>query len=119
VAHDLAARAVSHAAPALTPLYTGTTTIETDVVMPLFHAYEKEEDVTWCLDRALAVLAVCSSQALSDAGREPAPALRPLLADVRARVAPVEGKRDLGSETELLAADIGAAVERRLDAFLR
>jgi histidine ammonia-lyase len=119
VAHDLAARAVSHAAPAITPLYTGTTTIETDVVMPLFLAYEKEEALTWCLDRVLAVLAVCSSQALSDAGREPAPALRPLLADVRARVAPVEGKRDLGSETEVLAADLGAAVERRLDAFLR
>jgi histidine ammonia-lyase len=117
VAHDLAARAVSHAAPALTPLYTGTTTIETDVVMPLFLAYEKEEACSWCLDRILAVLATCSSQALSDADREPAPALRPLLADVRAHVAPLEGKRDLGSETEALAADFGAVVEDRLDAF--
>jgi histidine ammonia-lyase len=119
VAHDLAARAVSHAAPALTPLYTGTTTIETDVVMPLFLAYEREEAATWCLDRVLAILAVCASQALSDAGREPAPALRRLLADVRARVSPVDGKRDLGSETELLAAAFCAAVEARLDAFLR
>jgi histidine ammonia-lyase len=117
VAHDLAGRAVAQAAPALTPLYTGTTTIETDVVMPLFLAYEKEEAVTWCLDRVLAILAACSSQALSDAGREPAPALRQLLADVHARVAPVEGKRDLGTETELLAADIAAVVEDRLDAF--
>jgi histidine ammonia-lyase len=117
VAHDLAARAVSHAAPALTPLYTGTTTIETDVVMPLFLAYEKEGAAAWCLDRALAILSVCSSQALSEAGREPAPALRRLLADVRARVAPIEGKRDLGSETEQLAADFGAVAEDRLDAF--
>jgi histidine ammonia-lyase len=117
VAHDLAARAVAQAVPALTPLYTGTTTIETDVVMPLFLAYEKEGAAAWCLDRVLAILAVCSSQALSDAGREPAPAVRPLLADVRARVAPVDGKRDLGSETEQLAADFCAVVEDRLDAF--
>jgi histidine ammonia-lyase len=117
VAHDLAARAVSQAAPALTPLYTGTATIETDVVMPLFLAYEKEGVAAWCLDRVLAILAACSSQALSDAGRDPAPALRQLLADVRARVAPVDGKRDLGTETELLASDFCAVAEDRLDAF--
>jgi histidine ammonia-lyase len=118
VAHDLAARAVAHAVPALTPLYTGTTTVETDVVMPLFLAYEKEGSAAWCLDRALAVLGACASQALSQAGREPAPALRPLLADLRERFPPVEGRRDLGSDVELLAAGFAAAVEDRLEAFL-
>jgi hypothetical protein len=118
VVHDLAARGIAHAVPTLTPLYTGTTTVETDVVMPLFLAYEKEGAAAWCFDRILAVLAACSSQALWDAGREPAPALQSLLAEIRLRFPPVEGKRDLGSEAEQLAADFSAAVEDRVGAFL-
>jgi histidine ammonia-lyase len=118
VAHDLAARAVAAGAPALTPLYTGTISIETDTIMPLFLAYEKEGEAAWCLDRVLAILAACASQALWIAEREPAPPLRRLLADVRERFAPVESKRDLGSEVEALATAFCDRIDERLEAFL-
>jgi histidine ammonia-lyase len=118
VAHDLAGRARDHATPALIPLFTGTQSIETDTIMPLFLAYEKEGNAAWCLDRCLAMLSVCASQALWLADREPAPALRQFLADVRERFAPVESKRDLGSEVEALAVALGAAVDDRSTAFL-
>jgi histidine ammonia-lyase len=118
VVHDLAARACAASAPALTPLYTGTLSLETDTIMPLFLAYEKEGTAAWCLDRILAALAVSASQALWIAEREPAPPLRPFLAEVRQRFSPVESKRDLGSEAENLATAFADAVEERNDAFL-
>jgi histidine ammonia-lyase len=108
VAYDLANRAREQATPALIPLYSAGD-LQTDTIMPLFAAYEKEGEAARCLDLCLAILAVSASQALWIAGREPAPPLRGFLAAVRERFAPVESKRDLGAEVEALADDLAAA----------
>jgi histidine ammonia-lyase len=107
--HDLAGRAREHAIPALIPLYSAGT-IQTDTIMPIFLAFEKEDRASRCLDLCLAILCGCSSQALYVAGREPAPALRGFLAGVRYRFPPVESPRDLGADAERLADDFAAAM---------
>ena len=114
--YDLANRAREQATPTLIPLYSAGGT-QTDTVMPLFSAFEKEDLASHYLDLCLAVLCACSSQALFVAGREPAPALRGFLAEVRDRFRPVASPRNLGDETERLADDFGAAVLGRLVAF--
>ena len=113
---DLAARAREHAVPALIPLYAAGG-LQTDTVMPIFLAFEKEGDASRCLDLCLAILCACSSQALFVAGREPAPPLRSFLAGVRRRFAPVESSRDLGTEAERLADDFGAVALGRVTDF--
>jgi histidine ammonia-lyase len=117
-AYDIASRAREHAVPALTPLYEAGD-VQTDVVMPLFLAFEKETAAARCLDRCLAILAATASQALSVAGRDPAPALRPFLADVRTRFAPISRDlpRDVGAEAQQLADDLHAAILGQVDAF--
>ena len=106
--YDLAGRAREHAVPALIPLYSAGG-VQTDTVMPILLAFEKEELASRCLDLCLAILCACSSQALFVAGREPAPALRGFLAGVRRRFPPVEGARDLGAEAQRLAEDFAEA----------
>jgi histidine ammonia-lyase len=106
--YDLAGRAREHAVPALIPLYSAGG-VQTDTVMPILLAFEKEELASRCLDLCLAILCGCSSQALFVAGREPAPALRGFLAGVRRRFPPVEGARDLGTDAQRLADDFAAA----------
>jgi hypothetical protein len=91
--------------------------LQTDVIMPIFLAFEKEEQASGCLDLCLAILCACSSQALWVAGRPPAPALGGFLADVRGRFPPVESLRDLGADAERLANDMEAAVLGRRAAF--
>ena len=101
-ANDLAARAQAAARPALIPLYGGNDG-QTDTAMPLFLAFEREGETARWLDLILAILAASASQALTVAGREPAPPLRPFLASVQQRFPPVESARDLGADVERLA----------------
>ena len=115
---DLAGRAREHAVPALIPLYAAGG-LQTDTVMPIFLAFEKEGNAARCLDLCLAILCACSSQALFVAGREPAPPLRSFLAGVRQRFAPVESSRDLGSDVQRLADDFAGAALGRISDFAR
>jgi histidine ammonia-lyase len=116
-AYDLASRAREFAIPALIPLYSAGDT-QTDTVMPIFLAFEKEDGAAHCLDVCLAVLCACASQALAVAEREPAPPLRGFLADVRERFPVVEETaRDLGADADRLAGDFAAAVLDELAAF--
>ena len=114
--YDLAGRAREHAVPALIPLYSAGG-VQTDTVMPILLAFEKEELASRCFDLCLAVLCACSSQALFVAGREPAPALRSFLAAVRRRFPPVEGPRDLGADAQRLADDFAEAAVGRVTDF--
>lgn len=101
-ANDLAARAQAAAQPALIPLYGGNDG-QTDTVMPLFRAFEREMETARWLDLVLAILAASASQALAVAKRQPAPPLGPFLTAVRERFPPVEDARDLGADVERLA----------------
>jgi histidine ammonia-lyase len=114
--YDLAGRAREHAIPALIPLYSAGS-LQTDTVMPIFLAFEKEDRASRCLDLCLAILCACSSQALYVADREPVPALRGFLAGVRRRFPPVENPRDLGSDAQRLADTFVAAILGRLADF--
>jgi histidine ammonia-lyase len=114
--YDLASRAREHASPALIPLYSAGS-VQTDTIMPVFLAFEKEDKASRCLDLCLAILCACSSQALHVDERQPAPALRGFLAAVRERFPPVESPRDLGADTERLADAFCAAVLGRLNDF--
>ncbi|HYB89260.1 MAG TPA: aromatic amino acid lyase [Streptosporangiaceae bacterium] len=62
-----------------------------DVSSPTFSAYRRQARAAECLDGALAVLAAAASQALLQAGRQPAPPLQDLLAAVRAIFPPAGG----------------------------
>jgi histidine ammonia-lyase len=106
--YDLASRAREHAIPALIPLYSAGS-LQTDTVMPIFSAFEKEGQAARSLDMCLAILCACSSQALYVADREPAPALRGFLAGVREMFPPVDSPRDLGSDAQRLADTFAAA----------
>jgi histidine ammonia-lyase len=112
--YDLAGRAREHAIPALIPLYSAGG-LQTDTVMPIFLAFEKEGHASSCLDVCLAILCACSSQAFHVADREPAPALRGFLAGVRERFPPVESPRDLGADANRLADAFAEAVLGRLN----
>jgi histidine ammonia-lyase len=105
--YDQAARAQEAARPALIPLYTPQDE-QTDIVMPLFLAWEREATAARAFDRCLAMLAASASQALHVAGREPAAPLRPLLTAVRDSFPVVASARDLGHEAEALAELFGA-----------
>jgi histidine ammonia-lyase len=111
--YDIASRAREHATPALIPLYSAGG-LQTDTVMPIFLAFEKEGSAARCLDLCLAILCACSSQAFYVADREPAPALRGFLAGVRERFPPVDSPRDLGTDAQRLADAFGEAVLERL-----
>jgi len=114
--YDLARRAAEHANPALIPLYSGSDG-QTDTIMPLFSAYEKEMKAARCYDLCLAMLAASASQALAVAGREPAPALRPILAEVRAEFPVVTDARNLGADVEHLADAFSAAILAEREGF--
>src|SRR4051812_14616783 len=70
---------------------------------PSFFAWRRQEQVGRCLDAALAIVCAIASQALSDAGREPPPALAELLGDVRLRFPVVAEPHPLGEEAGRLA----------------
>jgi histidine ammonia-lyase len=77
---------------------------QNDTGAPSFIAWERERRVADCLERALALLAAVASQTLWESRSPPSPALEPLLALVRERFPPVEGRRALGDDAGVLAA---------------
>lgn len=108
-AYEVATRAQEAARPALTPLYPGHD-IQTDTIMPLFRAWEREAEAARHTEALLAMLAASASQALAVAGREPAPPLRGFLAGVRAQFPPVTEARDLGADVQRLAEAFAAGL---------
>ena len=115
-AYEVATRAQEAARPALTPLYPGHDT-QTDTIMPLFRAWEREAEAARSFEALLAMLAASASQALDVAGRPPAPPLRTFLAEVRGQFPVVRSPRDLGADTQRLAAAFAAALLERSGAF--
>ncbi len=81
-----------------------------DVASPVFLAFAKEARAGRCLDAALAMLAVMAAQALHVTKRQPPPALRGFVADLRAIVPAVEADRLLGPELGRLAEDFSRQV---------
>lgn len=91
---------------------------QNDVASPTFLAYRKEQRAAWCLDAAVAILAVVASQALWVTDRQAPPPLAGLLEGVRSVCPPVEdlASRDLGCELERLTGVFqAAALAGRLD----
>jgi len=82
-----------------------------DVSSPTFSAYRRERRAAECLDGAMAILAIVSSQALFVTGRNPAPPLRPVLSFVRSVYPPIDGtrERDLSADGGQLQRALGAA----------
>ena len=74
-------------------------------------AYRQEQRAAWCLDAALAILAVAASQALWVTDRPAPPPLAGLLDDVRSVSPPIEelASREVGPELERLTAAFQAA----------
>ena len=92
-----------HATPATIPLGGGTG--QTDIIMPIFRAYNKARLVGHNTDICLASLAVVASQAAWIADRTPPDQLKPLLRLIRSFVPPIESTRNLGNEiTQLIQA---------------
>ena len=89
------------ARPTLLPMDDGGV-FQSDLFLPSFLAWEREEALARDLDACLAILGVVASQALWLDGRGPAPPLAPLLDSLRAAVPPVESPRDLGAEIGVL-----------------
>lgn len=108
-AQEVASRAQAAAVPALTPLYFGHDE-QTDIIFPLFRAWEKEQEAARALNLCLAMLAASASQAFALSAHPPAPALQGFLAEVR-RHFPLQdaSARDLGGDAERLAAAFEAA----------
>ncbi|QIE57517.1 aromatic amino acid lyase [Pikeienuella piscinae] len=77
---------------------------QNDVATTAAFSYAKNLRSSFCLEASLAVLAAAASQALWVTKREPAPALRPFLDEIRAHVAPVTDRRerDLGADLHAL-----------------
>ena len=83
----------------------------TDVLSPTFSAYRRERRAAECLDGALAILAIVSSQALFVTGHNPAQPLWPVLSFVRSVFPPIEGtgQRNLSTDGARLQHALGAA----------
>jgi len=75
------------AAPALLPAVAGDP--YDDIMSPTFVSYRRERRAAECLDGALTILALVSSQALYVTERTPPPGLAPLLAFVRSHFRPI------------------------------
>jgi histidine ammonia-lyase len=82
-----------------------------DVLSPAFSAYRRERRAAECLDGALAILAIVSSQALFVTGRNPAQPLWPVLSFVRSVFPPIDGtgQRNLSADGARLQHALGAA----------
>jgi histidine ammonia-lyase len=108
-ASSYAEEARAAATPALLPAVADDP--RADVSAPTFSAYGRERRAAECLDGALAILAIVSSQALFVTGREPAGPLRPLLSFVRSVFPPIDGavERDLSADGGRLQRALGAA----------
>ena len=83
---------------------------QNDVASPTVFAYQKHLKAGFCLEAAMTLLAVSASQALWASERQPAPALRPFLEEVRGFVQPIaaRGEREIGEELQLLQENFAA-----------
>ena len=90
---------------------------QTDISVPTFDAFDKEVESSKTIDTCLALLAVYASQALAAAQREPAPALRGLLAAVRERVPPVTEVTPIATQTAKVVSLFSQAVLMRRVSF--
>lgn len=97
------------ATPTLLPAAVNDT--QDDVSSPVFSAYGRERRAAECLDGALSILALVSSQALFVSDRAPAPPLAPLLSFVRSVFPPIDGQAPHNQSTEAgrLQAALGVA----------
>lgn len=77
---------------------------QNDTAPPTFIAWRAQEQAAYCLEAALAALAVVASQALDVTDRAAPPALRGLLADVRRHVPPMTHQRPVAPDMERLVA---------------
>lgn len=98
VANGYVEEARAAATPALLPAAVNDS--QDDVSSPTFSAYGRERRAAVCLDGALTILAIVSSQALFATDRSPARGVAPLLAFVRSVFAPIDaqGTRDQSAE---------------------
>ncbi|MEQ9349928.1 MAG: aromatic amino acid lyase, partial [Alphaproteobacteria bacterium] len=102
-------RARDAAQPAFIPASDGGV-LQSDIFLPAFPAYDKEETAADACLGAFACLAATASQALwADGDRAPAPPLRPALAAVRAVFPPVDTVRDQGAALARLIAALQEA----------
>ncbi|HUL06392.1 MAG TPA: aromatic amino acid lyase [Candidatus Acidoferrum sp.] len=83
---------------------------QNDTAPPTFIAWRGQEQAAYCLEAALAALAVVASQALHVTQRTAPPALRNLLADVRRHVPPVDESRAIAPDMEQLAAALRSGI---------
>lgn len=83
---------------------------QNDVGSPSFAAWDKERRAGEAAVAAPALLAAAASQVLALEDREPAPALRPLFAEIRAELPPVGQRRSLGAGLGRLADRFGSRV---------
>ena len=77
---------------------------QNDTAPPTFIAWRGQEQAAYCLEAALAALAVVAAQALHVTKRAAPPALRELLAEVQLQVPPVEESRPIALDMERLVA---------------
>lgn len=99
----------ARAAATPTPLPAAVNDTQDDVASPVFSAYRRERRAAECLDGALSILAIVSSQALFATDRQPAPPLRPVLSFVRSVFPPIDGLtiRDQSAEGARLQEALG------------
>ena len=83
---------------------------QNDVASPTFFAWQRQQRAGQSLEAGLATLSLIASQALHVTGRDAPPALRPVLAEIRKHVPPLEAMRPLGPEAERLARAFAARV---------
>lgn len=109
--HETARQAAS---ATLLPGAEGGAWGQDDVVSPIFPAWHKQETAGRALERALAVMAAVSSQALWVTDRPAPPALAARLDMIRASLPPVDdlSPRNLGHDCDRLAEAFRAEVYR-------
>jgi histidine ammonia-lyase len=83
---------------------------QNDTAPPTFIAWRAQEQAGYCLDAALAALAVIASQAFFVTGRKIPPALTSLLEEVRAVMPPMQESRPLAGDMDRLLAAFQAKV---------
>ena len=83
---------------------------QNDTAPPTFIAWRGQEQAAYCLEAALAALAVVASQAFFVTGRKMPPALEALVDDVRAVMPPMKDQRPLADDMDRLLAAFQAKV---------
>jgi len=83
---------------------------QNDTAPPTFIAWRGQEQAAYCLEAALASLAVVAAQALHVTQRPAPPALRDLLTEVRRHVPPVDEARAIAPDMEQLVAALRSGI---------